>query len=37
MKLERTLLDKFVNGGILNKRKIGRPLKPMYKNKGTQG
>lgn len=27
VKLEKTLLDKFVHGAFLNKRKIGRPLK----------
>lgn len=37
MKLERTLLDKFVNGAFLNKRQIGRPLKYNIRSKGRQG
>jgi hypothetical protein len=37
MKLERTLLDRFVNGAFLNKRQIGRPLKYNIRSKGRQG
>ncbi len=37
MKLERTLLDRFVNGAFMNKRQIGRPLKYNIRPKGRQG
>lgn len=36
MKLETTLLDKFISGAFLNKRKIGRPLKYNIRDKGRQ-
>jgi len=32
--MEKTLLDKFVNGAFLGKRKIGRPLKYNIRPKG---
>jgi hypothetical protein len=35
--MERTLLDKMVNGAFLGKRKIGRPLKYNIRNKGSLG
>jgi len=37
VKLERTYLDKFINGAFLNKRQIGRPIKYNIRNKGRQG
>ena len=37
MALERSLLDKFLNVAILNKRQIGRPIKYNLRNKGKQG
>jgi len=37
MPLERSLLDKFINGAFLGKRKIGRPLKHNIRSKGVQG
>lgn len=37
MPFERSLLDKFVNGAFLGKRKIGRPLKYNIRSKGSQG
>lgn len=37
MRLEKTLLDRFVNGAFLNKRKIGRPLRYNLRNRGTDG
>jgi len=37
MKLETTLLDKFVNGAFMNKRHIGRPLKHNIRSKGRMG
>lgn len=37
MKLEATLLDRFVHGAFLNKRHIGRPLKYNLKGKGRAG
>jgi hypothetical protein len=37
VKLESTLLDKFVSGAFMNKRHIGRPLKFNIKGKGRQG
>ena len=36
-RLESTLLDKFVNGAFVGKRKIGRPLKYNIRHKGAQG
>jgi hypothetical protein len=36
-KLERSFLDKMVNGAFLNKRQIGRPIKYNLRNKGKQG
>jgi len=36
-KLEKTLLDKFVQGAYLGKRKIGRPMKYNIRNQGSQG
>ncbi len=35
--MERSLLDKMVNGAFLGKRKMGRPLKYNIRNKGSQG
>jgi hypothetical protein len=35
--LEKTLLDRFVNGAFLGKRKMGRPIKYNIKTKGRQG
>ena len=35
--MERTILDKMVNGAFLGKRKIGRPLKYNIRNKGSLG
>lgn len=37
MPLEKSLLDKFVNGAFLGKRKIGRPIKYNIRSKGFQG
>ena len=37
MRLERTLLDKYVNGAFLNKRQIGRPLRPNLRHRGHAG
>jgi len=37
MGLERSLLDRFINGAYLGKRKIGRPVKYNIKTKGRQG
>ena len=37
MPLEKSLLDKFVNGAFLGKRKIGRPVKYNIRSKGFQG
>lgn len=37
MKIEKTFLDKFVNGAFYNKRAIGRPLKYNLRGKGRQG
>ena len=37
MKLERTLLDRFVSGAFMNKRQIGRPLKYNLRGKGRSG
>jgi hypothetical protein len=37
VKLERTLLDKYVNGAFLNKRHIGRPIKYNIRSKSRQG
>jgi hypothetical protein len=37
VKLERTFLDKYINGAFLNKRQIGRPIKYNIRNKGRQG
>ena len=36
MKLERTLLDKFVSGAFMGKRQIGRPLKYNLKRKNYE-
>jgi hypothetical protein len=36
-KLERSFLDKMVNGAFLNKRQIGRPIKYNLRSKGKQG
>ena len=35
--MERSMLDKMVNGAFLGKRKIGRPLKYNIRNKGSMG
>jgi len=35
--MERTLVDKFVNGAFLGKRKIGRPIKYNVRSRGSQG
>lgn len=37
MKLEQSLLDKFINGAFLNKRYIGRPIKYNIRTKTRQG
>ena len=37
MPLEKSLLDKFVNGAFLGKRKIGRPVKYNIRSKGHIG
>jgi hypothetical protein len=37
MPLKKSLLDKFVNGAFLGKRKIGRPIKYNIRHKGHQG
>jgi len=37
VKLERSLLDKYVNGAFMNKRQIGRPVKYNLRAKGRQG
>ena len=37
MKLEATLLDKFVSGAFMNKRHIGRPIKYNIRSKGRMG
>ena len=37
MPLEKSLLDKFVNGAFLGKRKIGRPIKYNIRHKGSIG
>ena len=37
MPLEKSLLDKFVNGAFLGKRKLGRPVKYNIRSKGFQG
>jgi hypothetical protein len=34
MGMERSLLDRFLNVAILNKRKIGRPIKYNIRTKG---
>lgn len=36
-KLERSFLDRMVNGAFMNKRQIGRPIKYNIRNKGRQG
>jgi len=37
MAIERSLLDRFLNVAILNKRQIGRPIKYNIRTKGRQG
>lgn len=37
MKIERTYLDKFINGAFFNKRQIGRPIKYNIRGKGRMG
>ncbi len=37
MKLERTLLDKFISGAFMGKRNIGRPIKYNIRHKGYVG
>jgi hypothetical protein len=37
VRLETTLLDKFVNGAFAGKRKIGGALKPAIRNRGGEG
>lgn len=37
MKLEATILDRFISGAFMNKRHIGRPLKYNLRSKGKQG
>ena len=36
-RIEKSLLDKFVNGAFLGKREIGRPLKYNIRHKGYSG
>ena len=35
--MERSILDKVVNGALMGKRKIGRPLRYNLRTKGAQG
>lgn len=37
MGLERSLVDKAINGALLGKRKIGRPIRYNLRTKGKQG
>lgn len=37
VKLEKSYLDKFVNGYFLGKRQIGRPIKYNIRTKDRQG
>jgi hypothetical protein len=37
MPMEKTILDKFVQGGFMGKRAIGRPVKYNVRNRGMQG
>ena len=37
VRLETTLLDRFVNGAFLGKRRIGRPMKYNIRHKGSVG
>jgi len=37
MPMEKSLLDKFVNGAFLGKRKIGRPVKYNLRSRGAEG
>jgi hypothetical protein len=37
MPLERSLIDKAINGALLGKRKIGRPLRYNLRTKGKNG
>ena len=37
MRMEKSLLDKFVNGAFLGKRKIGRPVKYHTRHRGLAG
>jgi hypothetical protein len=37
MGLERSFLDRMVNGAFMNKRQIGRPIKYNIRSKGRQG
>ena len=37
MPIEKSLLDRMVNGAFLGKRRIGRPLKYNVRSKGRQG
>jgi hypothetical protein len=36
-RIETTILDRFINGAFVGKRKIGRPLKYNIRHKGHQG
>jgi hypothetical protein len=37
VRIETTLLDKFVNGAFAGKRKLGRSIKPIIRNRGMSG
>ena len=37
MPMERSLIDKAINGALLGKRKIGRPIRYNLRQKGKQG
>ena len=37
MGIERGLLDKAVNGALMGKRRIGRPIRYNLRTKGKQG
>jgi hypothetical protein len=37
MKLEKSFLDRMINGAFMNKRQLGRPIKYNLRTKGRQG